>query len=877
MSSTNFVNGSTLSDAGWANDVDKAVYNRLTSVSGTNTIVGTGPVSMTAYAVGQYSTFVPAATNTGPATMNITPSGASALGARDIFSNGVALGGGELKINVPVVLWDDGTRFHIISSGASALVGAIPNEKDLTAYLLPSDADKWRGIYRAGFDHAFRNQQWGGPWGGEMLDAATGTLYRTEFATGYIETSSFAPQSDAAGETWGFTGFKVPETQTVSAVWLKLYKTGNPTGNLQLYILPDDGTGTKPTGTTPITNGTATAQSGKLHTSDANGAWYRFVFPTPPSCTGGTQYHAVVKSSAAVDASNYWNLGRKTSKTYPFGNYGFGDATPTWTASSTNCLNFLVELSATAQISQSSGIFDGKLAFGGSGASGTLSMSRGLCSSVPLHELIDLNEFTLRVVGNAFTKDATILDIGYGQDHDRIVLRSAVTTGYATLTVYESDGTVHTVTGSTDVSSGNQDIAIHVRAKADGSDEVELYVNGASQGTPVSSATITFDANFRNLGTMWIGGGFALAPTYSGSSIGINGFSGLPSTLGWTWTGTGTEANCMSVSGGKLLQNKNGYASTDTGYYSKAWAAANANGFDTAFKFKLGSNTNAQAFGAIFATRDDVKNTNLALQEYFLYSSINWAGSVQGGNWKGADNALKVVAKGSDMLIFNNGRLIVDATGKVTDTGGSNSLVFGDASATAGENADVVYSYMKYYTTDWNPPQFTSGSISELAIWSGDRTSILASLYNAGTLVSVKQYCGLPRNYLDKSGKLPVVELKGITSDPTTTTTGVPSVQANEMECFAATEFAEVEFSGRATNSADQSLVSVIPAIDGVPASTAGMGTHSSVAGGSVTLSTRTSKQLYLGLHKFGVLWSVGSNTGTLYGTTRNMEVRPKV
>lgn len=133
MSSTAFVNGSTLSDAGWANDVDTFVYSRLTSVSGTNTIVGTGPVSMTAYAAGQRFTFIPAATNTGATTLNITPSGSSALGAKNIYFNGAALAGGEIVLNVPVEVFYDGTQFNIVgptldetyTAASAACTGAI--------------------------------------------------------------------------------------------------------------------------------------------------------------------------------------------------------------------------------------------------------------------------------------------------------------------------------------------------------------------------------------------------------------------------------------------------------------------------------------------------------------------------------------------------------------------------------------------------------------------------------------------------------------------------------------------------------------------------------------------------------------------------------
>ncbi|TXH16151.1 MAG: hypothetical protein E6R03_06020 [Hyphomicrobiaceae bacterium] len=116
MSSTAFVNGSTLTDAGWFNDLDTVGYSRLSSVTGTNTITATGPVSMTAYAIGQRFLLIPANTTGTAVTLNITPSGGSALGAKDVFYNGAACTGGELRQNVPVIVAYDGTQFQIIGS-----------------------------------------------------------------------------------------------------------------------------------------------------------------------------------------------------------------------------------------------------------------------------------------------------------------------------------------------------------------------------------------------------------------------------------------------------------------------------------------------------------------------------------------------------------------------------------------------------------------------------------------------------------------------------------------------------------------------------------------------------------------------------------------
>jgi len=116
MATTNFTDTVTLTAAAWFDDVDSTAYAVLTGVAGTNTITATGPINY-AYAAARTPVyFVPAATNTGATTINITPSGGAALGARNVFFNGAACAGGELVSGTPAALIDDGTRFHIISS-----------------------------------------------------------------------------------------------------------------------------------------------------------------------------------------------------------------------------------------------------------------------------------------------------------------------------------------------------------------------------------------------------------------------------------------------------------------------------------------------------------------------------------------------------------------------------------------------------------------------------------------------------------------------------------------------------------------------------------------------------------------------------------------
>jgi len=82
----------------------------VSSVSGINTIAGTISPTPTAYASGMKFRLIPANSNTGAATFN-----ASSLGAKNIFLNGAALAGYELRKNCPVELVYDGTQFNIVS------------------------------------------------------------------------------------------------------------------------------------------------------------------------------------------------------------------------------------------------------------------------------------------------------------------------------------------------------------------------------------------------------------------------------------------------------------------------------------------------------------------------------------------------------------------------------------------------------------------------------------------------------------------------------------------------------------------------------------------------------------------------------------------
>ena len=107
-----------LTDYAQAKQVIDGDLTELTSVSGNNTILATGPLSVAAYVEGMSFTFKAAAANTTAVTINInsigaraiTKSGTTALVANDILSGQV----------IPITF--DGTRFQVTGGGGTSVV-----------------------------------------------------------------------------------------------------------------------------------------------------------------------------------------------------------------------------------------------------------------------------------------------------------------------------------------------------------------------------------------------------------------------------------------------------------------------------------------------------------------------------------------------------------------------------------------------------------------------------------------------------------------------------------------------------------------------------------------------------------------------------------
>lgn len=141
MATTLFTDGVTLTAAAWFNDVDTSTYP-LTAVGGTgNAITATGPSSMTAYGIGKKIWFTPTATNSGATAINI-----SSIGSRNIFNKGAACVGGEIVSGTPTLLYDDGTRFHIIGPtnlAATVSSGSVVQCRTTTLVTSGTGATAW--------------------------------------------------------------------------------------------------------------------------------------------------------------------------------------------------------------------------------------------------------------------------------------------------------------------------------------------------------------------------------------------------------------------------------------------------------------------------------------------------------------------------------------------------------------------------------------------------------------------------------------------------------------------------------------------------------------------------------------------------------------
>jgi len=107
---TGVANATARTNYASAGQVQDSTLTYLTSISGTDTIIATAPVSMSALAAGQTFRFIAAGANTTTSvTLNI-----NSIGAKNITKNGTtALAVGDIPAGSVVVVVYDGTQFQL--------------------------------------------------------------------------------------------------------------------------------------------------------------------------------------------------------------------------------------------------------------------------------------------------------------------------------------------------------------------------------------------------------------------------------------------------------------------------------------------------------------------------------------------------------------------------------------------------------------------------------------------------------------------------------------------------------------------------------------------------------------------------------------------
>lgn len=191
----------------------------LTGVAGTNTVTAGGPASLAAYGAGQRFILIPANTNTAATTVNITPSGGAALGAKNLFAYGIACVGGELVQNMPTLILYDGTQFHIVGHiGLTKLTNSLSGDVALNN----------TGNY---FDGPVVAQGTAGTWfvSGSVTcqDTAGAAAYDAKLWDGTTVIASTRDQSAGANET--------------KSIALSGYIT-SPAGNIRISVKDNSST-----------------------------------------------------------------------------------------------------------------------------------------------------------------------------------------------------------------------------------------------------------------------------------------------------------------------------------------------------------------------------------------------------------------------------------------------------------------------------------------------------------------------------------------------------------------------------------------------------------------------------------------------------------
>lgn len=750
-----------------------------------------------------------------------------------------------------------------VDAALKAAMARVANQSGLTHLLSPTVDGGWRDVYRAGWVPGWFNQQWGGALVGcEMVDALTGKAFHFEPTTGQIQDDGFNGFSTSQQFT-AAQGFRVSEAQAIDAVWFKLYRSGSVSRPVNFSICADNGG----VPGAVVANGAGTPINFLQLTSAPTGEWYRIEFPGKPQLQAGTQYH-LCATTGVVDANNcvFWRANLR--QRYPFGVLSQGTSAGVWTVSPSTANCFLIEPSAASRWLRSGGLFDQKLVF----AQGApANQSKLLCQ--PARGYFDGKSGMILYRGSS-PAGSMLYDVGAGIDHDRLVLGTTAQ-GYPVVTLYCADRTTVSVTGTASIAAGAHDVAVGYRCVGDGADYLRLYVDGVVVGQSLVGQSFGMSEGWRDSATSWLGGGLPLAPTWDAASL--HSFAVFPSVAGWTPSNAALEVSAMGVAGGCLYQNRNGFGTNDSGYYTRLNAGLNnAVGWAVVWRGRVSAGDNSPIRGVhSISVSDGTKTVSVDFQEYF-FSVDNGSGArvyVQCDMRQ--DNTIQLSGRGNDYYVLLNNRLVVDGSGQLTAAAAANQIMFGDTTTQAATNGDVVVRYLTICSTGPLLPAAAPGAeLSEFACWSGDQSALLAGLVGDGAPRSVRRLCGVGRGYVGGVDAGVMREARrGISSGPTTTST--VQVPLPEVDAFVIGARIEADFRDAQLGSAATAQVNSSVLCDGVQGPTTYFNVTSTVAW--VPVFARGAWRVPLGLHRVDVRWAVGTGTGSSLQAFRNLSIEASI
>ncbi len=342
----------------------------------------------------------------------------------------------------------------------------------------------------------------------------------------------------------------------------------------------------------------------------------------------------------------------------------------------------------------------------------------------------------------------------------------------------------------------------------------------------------------------------------------------LPSADGWTYSGTATEANAFSVSGGKLYQNAAGLGSATTGGYQRTTTLNNSTGWSVSTKLQVHDDLNSTVSPSCeIDIQDGSKRLRVFFHEYFI--ELYGAASLDfiQVDLKSKVSDVVILGKGSDFYILVNGKLIYDGTGLLTSTTAVNQIAFGDNAGTAGHIADATWHYVNYIES-YEAPTFTTTPLYDFGSWQKDASSILADLAAS----TVKSISGLKEDWVKEAER--AYTSKGIGDATTTVTTYPPIDPVPQTQLFFLGEKCDFKYQIVYSSNTASRPIYLRLSVDGDSKETSEVidTTASSVSLGT-TSSSHEFRELDSGLHFLNVLARTISGTTTFTGNRRMVTV----